>query len=489
MPTARHWLSSFTAGALSVAAFAPWHLPWLLWLTFGLLWWLVAAYPRHGFRLGYAFGLGLFLAGVPWVYTSLHQFGGLIAPVAVVVTGLFAAFLALFPAVACYAQGRLQPPPWLSPLLFTACWVLAEWLRSWIFTGFPWLSLGYVLSDTPLRALFGVGGTWLASSVALWLALVPAWLVRHRAARPLLPTLALLAAATLAMAVQPRTRPVAPGLSVALLQGNYSQDIKWDPEWIPRQIAWYRQTTLAQRAELILWPETAVPGSTVAAAPWLERLHTQLLQRGQGALIGIIDRQDDKLYNALLGLGTLQGRYHKVHLVLLGEYFPMRRWLKLLPGLSIPASDFTHGDPAQPALRLGGTTLLGNICYEDVFGNEMRQRTRSFPSAGLWINASNDAWFGRTAPWQHLQMARMRAVENGRPMLRVTNTGITAVIAADGRVQSSLPPFEQGVLTATVHPRIDETWFLRFGNSWVLMGHALLLLVGYGQKRAWHSGV
>ncbi len=456
-------------GALLVPAFAPWQQLWLLWPAFFLLWQLLHRFPAHGFQIGYFFGLGLFLAGVPWIYTSLHDFGGLLAPVATLLTILFAAFLALFPALATTLYSRLHARPALALLGFAACWTLAEWLRSWAFTGFPWLSLGYVLSDTPLRWLFSLGGTWLASLVTVILALLPAVLWQSRRFSPLLLPLFLLLILTSLALLQPHAQPTGQTLRVALLQGNYAQDIKWDPEWIPREVAWYTQTSLQQDADLILWPETAIPGSSQQYTQTLLALDMQLQQRGQGLLAGLIHREQGKLYNTLLGLGRLEGQYHKQHLVLLGEYFPFRRWLELLPGLSIPANDFTHGPAQQPALQLGKTTLLANICYEDVFGTEMRQRLLQYPQTGLLINASNDAWFGRTAPWQHLQMARMRAVELGRPLLRVTNTGITAVIAPDGRILAKLPAFERGVLKTRVTTYQGETVFMRHGTLWVLL--------------------
>ncbi len=475
-PTAKHRALLGLAGALLVPAFAPWQQLWLLWPAFFALWILLHRFPQHGFQLGYSFGLGLFLAGVPWVYTSLHDFGGLLAPVAILLTVLFAAFLALFPALATTLFCRLHARPAMAVLGFAACWTLVEWVRSWLFTGFPWLSLGYVLSDTPLRWLFSLGGTWLATLVTIILAVLPAVLWQTRRFSPLLLPLFLLLIFTSLALLQPRTQPTDQTLRIALLQGNYSQDIKWDPEWIPREVDWYTQTTLQQDADLILWPETAIPGSNQQYAQHLQQLDEQLQRRGQGLLAGIIDQHGEAIYNTLLGLGLLQGQYHKQHLVLLGEYFPFRQWLELLPGLQIPANDFTHGPATQGPLRLGEITLLANICYEDVFGNEMRQRLLQYPQTGLLINASNDAWFGRTAPWQHLQMARMRAVELGRPLLRVTNTGITAIIAPDGGIQAQLPSFEQSVLQARIAAYQGETIFMQQGNLWVLL--LCLILAG-----------
>ncbi len=479
----RHRLLALAAGALLVPAFAPWQWLILLWPAFLALWLLLQRFPQHGFQLGYCFGLGLFLAGVPWVYTSLHDFGGLLAPLAILLTVLFAAFLALFPALATTLFCRLQARPAMAALGFAACWTLLEWVRSWAFTGFPWLSLGYVLSDTPLRWLFSLGGTWLASLVTVVLALLPAVLWQTRRFSPLLLPLFLLLVFTSLAVLQPRTQPSDQTLRVALLQGNYSQDIKWDPEWIPREVAWYTQTTLQQDADLVLWPETAIPGSNVAYSESLQALDQIMARRQQGVLVGIIDRQGNSLYNALLGLGTLKGSYHKQHLVLLGEYFPFRDWLKLLPGLVIPANDFTHGQEDQPPLRLGEITLLANICYEDVFGSEMRQRLLQYPQTGVLINASNDAWFGRTAPWQHLQMARMRAVELGRPLLRVTNTGITAIIAPDGQIQAKLPPFEQSVLQARITGYQGKTVFLQYGSFWVHLLSILLLALAFRPRK------
>ncbi len=480
----RHRLLLALAGALLVAAFAPWQQVWLVWPSFAVLWWALHRFPAQGFQVGYCFGLGLFLAGLPWLYTSLHDFGGLLAPVAVLLTVLFSAFMAFYPALACLLFSRLKPTVGMAPLALAACWTLLEWLRSWLFTGFPWLSLGYVLSDTPLSGLFSLGGTWLAGFVLVLLAVLPAHLWQQRHWQAAWPGLLFLLCLPPAMWWQPRTQPAGPPLSVALLQGNYSQDIKWDPHWIPREVAWYVNTTLEQRARLILWPETAIPGTLTRHETILLQLDETLWQRNQGVLAGLIEDDGQAIYNSLVGLGRLQGRYRKHHLVLLGEYFPFRSWLQLLPGLVIPASDFSPGPARQTALKLGEYTLLANICYEDVFGNEMRASLLQAPETGLLINASNDAWFGRTAPWQHLQMARMRAVELGRPMLRVTNTGITAVIDPRGRVVQRLPQFQAGVLQTKIRPYQGETLFLRAGSGWVQL--LSLVLVVLSHRRASH---
>jgi len=478
-------------GAVSVAGFAPFGLHplpvvalalWLLWRPEGV---------RAAFVHGWLFGLGLFGAGVSWVHVSIHVFGHSPLPMAVAVAALLAAFLALFPAAvaALMAYWRRSEAATLL-LLFPALWLLAEWLRGHLFTGFPWLSLGYSQIDGPLAALAPLAGVYgvgmavaaLAGSLALLLRRAgrswPAWgLVL------LLPLLG-----TLLRPVE-WTQAEGEPLRASLIQGNIPQDRKWQPE---ERLATLERYLLMTRnewhapdwhAQLVVWPETAIPAFLHEVADsFLVQLRREAAAADSDLLVGIpvLDREDWRYYNAVLHVGPGGGIYYKRHLVPFGEYLPLRRWLgDLLAVMPLPVADFSAGDPRQPPLQVRGVAVGPSVCYEIIFPEEVRQM---LPEAGLLVNVSNDAWFGASlGPPQHLEMARMRALETGRPLLRATNTGITAVIDHRGRILGRAPQFEPAVVRETIQPRRGATPYVQLGELPVLA--LALALVGVALQR------
>lgn len=458
-------------GVASVAGFAPFGLFPLPILALALLfrYWQRSASPRHAAWLGFCYGLGFFLAGVSWVYVSLHDVGGMAAPLALVATLLFCAYLALFPALAGYLARRSASADffWRHVLLFAGLWTLTEWLRGWAFTGFPWLALGYAQTPpSPLAgfaAVLGVYGVgFLAALIAAALALD--W--RRKATWALV--VALLAGGTLLRGMD-WTQPVGEPLSVSLLQGNVPQSLKWVPERLPLSIDTYTRLAREHPATLTVLPETAIP-------LFFDQVPTEVLRaltlHGE-TLLGIAVRQRAGGYvNGAVAVSqepTFQS-YAKRHLVPFGEYVP--------PGFAwffdyvrIPMADFSAGPANQPPLPVAGQKIAPNICYEDLFGEEL---LAALPQATLLVNLSNTAWFGDSlAQPQHLQIARMRALETGRMMLRATNTGITAAIAPDGRVIGQLPPFTAGALRVTAQGFTGLTPYARWGNLL-----ALLLAIG-----------
>ncbi len=487
MPTTRlpeRTLYRFGLGALAgiagVLCFAPFGLFWLapvVWFAlFALL--LRAGTPREAALTGLFFGLGFFLSGVSWVYVSLSVFGGMPWWLAGIAAFLFCAVMAIFPALAGWIFKRRQPAAWWrQALLFAALIATVDWLRSWIFTGFPWLAVGY--SQAPPSPLAGFAPLFGAHGLSLLVALAGALLLRWRVG------LAFLVLATLggfALQQVRWTTPVGEPVSVALIQGNIPQEMKFRPDAFLHSLNLYRQLVEENPAQLTLLPETAVPAFFDELPPdYAQSLQAAARKHGGDIVFGTITGFGEDYWNSALSLGNSPTqRYSKTHLVPFGEFVPPGfSWFMQL--VSIPMSSFSRGPERQAPLAVAGQQLAVNICYEDVFGEEI---IRALPQAGILANLSNTAWFGRSlAQPQHLQIARMRAVETGRPMLRATNTGMTAVIAADGSLQAVLPPFTQGVLRTEVRGHQGMTPYARYGNYAFLLLAGLFLLFSQLRRR------
>ncbi|MEW5769148.1 MAG: apolipoprotein N-acyltransferase [Pseudomonadota bacterium] len=462
-------------GALAVPGFAPlgwWPLP-ILSLA-GLFWWVRAATPRQALLAGWGYGLGLFLVGVSWVFVSLSTYGGLPAPVAVLATLLFCGFIALFPALAIWLGVRLTAPT-LSPgvwLALPAAWALLEWVRGWFLTGFPWLAFGYSqVPDGPLAGFAPVLGVY---GVGLAVALVAGLFA---SLRPNLVTAGvLLLAAGHGLQQVEWTRPVGAPVSVALLQGNVPQEMKFRPDKLATTLQDYARQVLASEARLVVLPETAVPlFRSGVPAGYLEGLAEHVKRRDGDLLLGLpVDTASGEYYNAVVSAGASPaGEYRKHHLVPFGEFVPFGfRWL--VDMMSIPLGDFSVGAPDQGPIAAAGQRLAVNVCYEDAFGEE---RIHAAREATLLVNVSNDAWFGNSlSPRQHLQIGAMRSLEAGRWQLRANNTGITAIVDERGRVRAELPPFTQATLAGSAQGMAGLTPYLRWGNVPALGIMAALLL-------------
>lgn len=475
-------------GAASVLAFAPFAFFPLAALTLaGLFVLLRGRSPKQAAATGFAFGAGWFGVGTSWVFVSLSVFGGLPPLLAGIATALFCGVLALFPALAAWCLARWQPAgPIAQALRFAGIWTLAEWLRSWLFTGFPWLSLGY--SQTPpspfagYAPLFGVYGMSLA--VALFAALA-AGVVVQRTTRGRA-VAALLAAALVAVGAGlrgiPWSAPQGAPVSVALLQGNIEQDLKWRPERFSDSMRVYAALMATHPAQLTVLPETAVPAFLDQVPPeYLLRFKEHGEARHGDVLFGVAAGDGRQYANAAVSLGVSPSQiYAKSHLVPFGEFVPFGfQWF--LDLMRIPMGNFTAGPDRQQPLEIAGQKVAVNICYEDAFGSEI---VRALPEATLLVNLSNTAWFGDSlAQPQHLQIAQIRALETGRPMLRATNTGMTGVVRADGTVQAVLPPFVRDALVAEVQGHAGTTPYVRWGNLPVVLGSLLLLLATGARRR------
>ncbi|OGS90236.1 MAG: apolipoprotein N-acyltransferase [Gallionellales bacterium GWA2_60_18] len=505
-------IAAFIAGLLCVSGFAPFGLFPVPVVALAVLFhlWRGAAAPRAAAWLGFAFGLGLFIAGIGWIFVALHDYGDMPGVLALLATLLFAAFLALFPALAGYAQARLpawngavfrspeeekRPPPPVplaipAPValgaLMPAAWVLVEWLRGTILTGFPWLTLGYAHSDSPLAGyapLLGVYGVSLAAAVSAGL-LASLWRERwNRQGRIAVALLAALWLGGAALRGIAWTQPQGEPFRVALVQGNISQALKFDEEALVSTLETYRRLALQSAARLTVLPETAIP-LLREEAPAMMLMHLQQhAQSNDGdMLIGVFEHDAGGYYNSVFTLGAApEQHYRKNHLVPFGEFIPLRFVLgPLINGvLNIPMGDLSRGGAQQAPLEVAGQRVAANICYEDVFGEEI---IRALPQATLLVNVTNDAWYGEShAAAQHNQISQLRALETGRMMLRATNTGVTSIIGADGKVRQQLPQHQEGVLTGMALGYGGITPYVRLGNAAVML--LLLGMLAYAWLR------
>ena len=490
-------LPSLLAGAVTVFAFAPFGLWPLQIAALALLiqLFLDATRARDAFLVGWAFGSAAILAGTHWLFVSLHVYGGLPAALTVLAVTLLAVSLGLLYGLALRIAFSLAANlstqthriSLAALAIAPACWMLADWLRGWIFTGFSWIATGYAHTDSPLAAyapvmgVYGVG--WLATVVAACIALTIRERRLHRAA---LVILLATAAGSVALSNLRWTQPHGNAIQVRLLQGNVPQQMKFDAANIDATLALYQQMITEAPDDLIATPETALPLlSTQLPEGYLAQLAQFARDHDSSLIVGLPWTTAPGIYlNSVIGFSsqmTEPYRYDKHHLVPFGEFIPPgARWFIDL--MHIPLGDFGRGDLYQQALAVRDQWVLPNICYEDLFGEEIAAQIaaaidRGSPVPSILLNVSNIAWFGDTiALPQHLQVSQMRSLETGRPMLRATNTGATAVIDGQGRVRAQLPPLTRGSLTATVQGMQGETPYLRLGNT-LPVGLALLLLM------------
>ena len=491
-------LAALQAPALVV----PWAWP-LPWLAIAVLVCRLgtASGARHAALLGWCYGTAGLAAAVWWLFISMHRYGHLPAWMAAAAVLALCGLLALYLALACalYARWR-RGSPLADALLFAGLWGLAELARGLLFTGFPWASIGYTQLDAPLAALapwvgvYGIGAALagLAGSLGQW----PLAGRRQRLA------IAGTTAAALVVAALAGPGSFTAGgrtLQVSLLQTNVAQDEKFAAERMPEALQWVAMQLTASRADLVVAPETAVPLlpaqlAEVAPGYW-EALRGHFSASSHAALVGVPLGDFDSGYtNSVVGLSSAaaalpggQYRYDKLHLVPFGEFIPYGfRWFTEL--MNIPLGDFARGVRNPPSFAFDGERAAPNICYEDLFGEQLALRFVDPARAPtLLVNVSNIAWFGDTvAVAQHLNISRMRALEFQRPMLRATNTGATAIIDHRARVTAQLPAFRRGVLEGSVQGRSGTTpyaWWAARAGLWPLAAAAVLVL-GVLRRRA-----
>ena len=489
------WLTTplaVLAGALVPFSLAPFNL-WPLGLlgVTGLALLLQEQSAARAWWRALLFGLGFYTLGTSWVYVSIHGYGNASVPLALLLTGLFVAFMALVFSLPFYIYGR-----WFSrhPLgllsAFPALWLLGEWLRSWLLTGFPWLYLGYGHLDTWLAGwapVVGVMGLSLilcltAGLIAYWLQFLFCRRQERQDRRPSRISLLLLLLWPLGLALKPVdwTHPQGSPLSLGMVQPNIPQELKWDPAFVQPTLD--RLKSLSEALwdkDLIIWPEAAIPQVYHQMQPFMEELEVQARASQTGLISGII--YDDLsagqgwvYHNTLVGLGDAQGLYHKQRLVPFGEYMPLEVWLRgLIDFFDLPTSIITPGPAQQTGLQLGELNIAPFICYEIVYPDQVARDARG---SQLLLTVSNDAWFADSiGPLQHLQMAQMRALETGRDLARGTNNGVSALVDHKGRIKARGAQFVEETLSGELQPRTGLTPFMRWG-TWPVLILALVLL-------------
>ena len=488
----------FVLGALvAIAAELPYG-GWIQIPLLSLVWWSFAnkrseSFLSH-FVLGLVFGIGYFVVGLWWLYISLHDVGGMNAPLACMGVFLLSSYVAIYFSVATLSL-RLLKLSGLTGLFLAASWVLSEYLRGEIFTGFPWMGF----AETQVSGPFFSIAPYLGGLGCTFLTVYTSWqllqLRRHFLSSAL--SLALITIITILASLWSFTKPTGAPLKIELLQGNFSQSLIFRPEGVLQQIEFYRHSMTRSDAELIIAPETAFPWpESNLPRTLLEELQSFSNSNRANLLFGVIGRkpapQDNREFsNRALGLSpsSTPYLYDKNHLVPFGEFIPPGfHWF--VNAFGVPLSDFARGGILQPNF-----TILRNhedpvyaavtICYEDVFGGELASRLRnSVQPTNLLINLTNLAWFGDSqAPAQQLRLSQLRSKETGLPALRATNTGITAVLGPDGKVLETLPGFTQATLSTQVQVYSGKTPYVIWGNLPILSISCLLLLWGLIRHR------
>ncbi len=477
--------AALAAGALLACAFAP--LGWwpLAVLCPAVLMWLwQGATPRRAACLGFWFNAGTFAAGTYWLYISIHIFGAAPVWVAMFLMIALVAIMGLYHALLGYCSARWLPERGVARWLLgmPAAWLFIEWWRGWFLSGFSWLSLGYSQTDTALAGFAPVVGVYGISALLLVCAGALTALVVGRGRQRVIAAVVLVLP-WIVGALMGRvdwTHPAGPPVSVAVLQGNISQDQKWLDSNRDTTLTLYHDLTMRSLGKrLIVMPESAPPDLANNIVPWIKDLYREARSRGSGLVFGVVRASDDgkQYYNSVLALDERVSWYDKSHLVPFAEFFPVpgfvRSWLRLM---SLPYSDFTRGAVDQPPLLVGGLKLGATVCYEDAYGSSM---LGVLHQADALVNVTNDAWFGHsTARHQHFQIARMRALEAQRFLIRAANDGISGVLGPRGEVVARAPEFTPYVLEATVVPRMGLPPYANVGN-WLIVSLSIVALA-YG---------
>ncbi len=487
-----HFAIPYLLGAFTVLAFAPFYIfPIAVLSLIGIIYlWIKADSPKAAFKLGFQFGLGLHVVGTYWIYISLHDFGGMPWWFAGFSTFCLCAFMALFVGLVGYFSKRFG----FIIISALVLWGLSDWVRSWIFTGFPWLTLGYsqvphspLAGYMPIVGVYGVSviNAFVAAIIACWLAKTNHNVIWKRNA---IAALMLIIVSGGLLKVIEWSTPINGPISVALIQGNIAQSTKWSPDTAQNTIDTYINMAKASEAQLIVLPETALPVvSSQVDASITDALINHAKQNNGNIIVGMVEvnQQTDEYFNSAFSYGTAPTQsYAKNHLVPFGEYIPLKQvfgWI-YRDWLNMPLSDLSRGGAYQTPMQLGNQKVAVNVCYEDVFGEEI---THQLPAATLLVNISNDAWYGESyAADQHMQFSQARALETGRMMLRATNTGATAAIDPHGFVIAYAPHDVQTTLNVQAQGYTGTTPYVRWGNWPFIVFCFGVLLVLVWRKRS-----
>ncbi|MCD6055168.1 MAG: lnt [Gammaproteobacteria bacterium] len=475
--------SSLLAGTILTLSFAPFYLWFLAPLSIACLFalWLTAK-PWQAALRGFCFGIGFFGTAVSWVFVSIHHYGNTNAFIAIVITSAFVLLLSLAPAITAYLTIRYFPrlERLGSLLTLPGLWTLSECVRSYLFTGFPWVLLGQSQVNSPLRGFFPLMGIYGVSFLTAFIgtSLFLLFYKRSRAAKMLLLFAVLsIMLAGYALSLIQWTKSSDSPLSVSLIQGNVAQEDKWKPEQVERIINDYQRLSspLWISSDLLIWPENAVPVLDIDAKPLLQRLQQRAIDSHNTLILGLPIAKEDQYYNGAIALNTEQRIYLKRHLVPFGEYLPLEKYLRGLIGFfSIPMSDLSAGEKEQAPIIVNKSRLSLFICYEIAYAQLVRNAVKG---SNLIVELSDDSWFGRSiANSQQLQISQVRALETGRYVLSATNNGKTAIIDNQGKIIAAVPAYETAILQGHIQPMKGYTPWLIIG-LWPIVVFCLLCLL------------
>jgi len=476
------FLLSLLAGAATTLAIPPYTLWWVAIISLSIF-----AYNLHRqktkktiFSHALLFGLGFLGTGASWVFVSIYEFGGTSLPLAAVMTSLFVIVNAIALAIPFCGLAYFKQNEWRLLLGFPVFFVLNEWLRSWLFTGFPWLFLGYGHIDSPLVGWAPVGGVFFVSlisaffSSALCLLFLPS--VQSKIKILSVIAVAMFWAEGKALTSFEWTEPSGEAIKIGIVQPNIPQELKWSPEF--RQPTFDILNSLSEEVwqqDIIIWPEAAIPDLYSRSSAFLNEINQKALQTNTHLITGILydDMEKQTYLNSLIGLGKSEGVYFKQRLVPFGEYVPLESFLRgVIHFFNLPTSIITKGHSNQIPIKIGDHTISSAICYEIVYPALVAEETKN---TDMIITVSNDAWFGESlGPRQHFHMSRMRAVETGRYLVRSTNNGISAIIDKKGKIQYRSEQFIRTTLSGEAIPMQGNTPFLLWKNYFIL---ALMLLI------------
>ncbi|WP_111977707.1 apolipoprotein N-acyltransferase [Algibacillus agarilyticus] len=489
-------------GVLSPFAFSPHDVWFLPFVQFFILLFAIEKWPTlSGFKAGLAFGLGWFASGISWVHISLDQFGGLPLLVTLALMLVLSLYLALFFAGATWLSCRFSPYFFASRVaFFPFSFALFEWLRSWFFTGFPWLSVGYSQLDSPMQVFAPLIGEYGTSFVLILLvAVVVLLLCRLQYKQGAIVVLVSLTLIPLMQLINWQ-EGVIKHANVTLVQGNIKQENRWMPEKMWPTMNKYRDLSRPyyNSSDIIIWPEAAVPVIEKHAEDYLVSIDNALGYQNSALITGVVDYNFDSenYFNSLIVLGKADpnasstqytynhpNRYSKHHLLPIGEFVPFQELLRpIAPLFDLPHSSFKRGDYVQPNIVANGFSILSAICYEIVFPEQIRANITS--ETDFILTVSNDAWFGHSVgPHQHLQIARMRALEFALPVVRVTNNGLTAIADETGGIVAKAPQFEESVLQYKLPISRSQTPYTVWGNNPIYLFICIAFLyVGFRYK-------
>lgn len=474
----KHPLAALVGGIAISLSLAPLHWWPLTFVGAGLIYWGLENSPtKKAAWTGWWSGLGLFGSGASWVYVSIHYHSDTPAALAAAMTFIFCAGLAILPATLGWLYARFCRQHPLSSVSFTALWVLFDGLRGIILTGFPWLYIGTAHTDSPLGSLMPIIGVNGLTALNVFAASLLVLAFKHPRMASLQATILVLLVLVLS-SVDRNVTPVGDApVSIGIAQGNIDQEEKWKPENVRSTLSAYATLTEELwQSDIIIWPESAITIDYWRAASFLNAMHDIARMENSTLVTGIpyISPEGNQIHNSITAVGMGDGLYHKQKLVPFGEYVPLANTLRgTLAFFDLPMSSFDRGQPNQALLRAGDFQLAPFICYEVAYSELVREQLRD---ANFIVTVSNDAWFGRSwAPWQHQQIARARAMETGRYVLRATNNGISSVISDTGEIIAATAQFERTTLVANAQPMQGSTPYVQWGSTplWLL---AVLML-------------